>query len=248
LNVTLPDPWEPPKLEPAMTTDVPAAPVVGVTLLIAGVTANGTPLLVPLAVVTTTLPVVAAAGTVAVMLPALQAVAVAEVPLKVTVPDPCEAPKVEPAIATDDPTIPEFGVRLLMAGGTVKVTPLLAPLEVVTTRLPVVAPAGTVAVMRPALQAVTVAAVPLKVTVLVPCEAPKVEPAMTTDDPTIPEFGVRLLIAGVTLNVTPLLVFVPTVTVTLPVVAPAGTGTVIEPALQLVGVAAVPLNATELVP
>jgi hypothetical protein len=52
----------------------------------------------------------------------------------------------------------------------------------------------------------------------------------------------------VTLNVTPLLAVPPTVTTTLPVVAPAGTGTAMLVALQPVGVAAVPLNVTVLVP
>jgi hypothetical protein len=40
----------------------------------------------------------------------------------------------------------------------------------------------------------------------------------------------------------------PTVTTTGPVVAPVGTGTAMEPAFQLVGVATVPLNRTVLVP
>ena len=40
----------------------------------------------------------------------------------------------------------------------------------------------------------------------------------------------------------------PTVTTTLPVVAPVGTGATMLVELQLVGVAAVPLNATVLVP
>ena len=50
----------------------------------------------------------------------------------------------------------------------VKVTPLLAWLLTVTTTGPVVAPDGTEAEMLVALQLVGVAAVPLKVTVLVP--------------------------------------------------------------------------------
>jgi len=52
----------------------------------------------------------------------------------------------------------------------------------------------------------------------------------------------------VTVKATPLLATPPTVTATLPVVAPAGTGTVMLVALQLDGVAAVPLNVTVLVP
>src|SRR4029077_13063950 len=51
-----------------------------------------------------------------------------------------------------------------------------------------------------------------------------------------------------TMKLTPLLVTPPTVTVTLPVFAPLGTGTTMLVALQLVGVAAVPLNITVLDP
>src|SRR5258706_7438990 len=51
----------------------------------------------------------------------------------------------------------------------------------------------------------------------------------------------------VTVNVTPLLARPPTVTTTLPVVAPVGTGTAMLVADQLVGVAAAPLNVTVLV-
>src|SRR5436190_6203495 len=52
----------------------------------------------------------------------------------------------------------------------------------------------------------------------------------------------------VTVKATPLLARPPTVTTTIPEVAPVGTGTVRLVALQLVGVASVPLNATVLVP
>jgi hypothetical protein len=54
--------------------------------------------------------------------------------------------------------------------------------------------------------------------------------------------------AYVTVNTTPLLVGPYTVTTTLPVVAPAGTGATIEFELQFVGVVATPLNVTVLVP
>ena len=50
------------------------------------------------------------------------------------------------------------------------------------------------------------------------------------------------------MNGSPLLARPPTVTATLPVVAPAGTGTTMLVADQLVGVALVPLNVTELIP
>jgi len=50
-----------------------------------------------------------------------------------------------------------------------------------------------------------------------------------------------------TLKATPLLATPPTVTTTLPVVAPEGTDTVMLPVLHELGVASVPLNVTVLV-
>ena len=50
------------------------------------------------------------------------------------------------------------------------------------------------------------------------------------------------------MKLAPLLATPPTVTTTFPVVAPLGTGAMMLVALQLVGVAAVPLNFTVLVP
>jgi hypothetical protein len=50
--------------------------------------------------------------------------------------------------------------------------------------------------MLVALQLVGVAAVPLKVTVLVPCVAPKFAPAIVTGAATAPAFGLRLVIFG----------------------------------------------------
>ena len=155
---------------------------------------------------------------------------------------------------TEVPINPEVGLRLVIEGVgtiTVKDTPLLATPPTVTITLPVVAPPGTGAVMLVALQAVGVAAVPLNLTVLAPWEAPKLVPVMMTEVPTGPDVGLRLVMLGrgtVTVNVTPLLAVPPTVTTTLPVVAPVGTGTAMLVALQLVGIAGVPLNVTVLVP
>ncbi len=53
---------------------------------------------------------------------------------------------------------------------------------------------------------------------------------------------------AVTVKFTPLLATPPTVTTTVPVVAPLGTGAAILAALQFVGVAAIPLNVIVLVP
>jgi len=150
------------------------------------------------------------------------------------------------------PTGPDIGLRLEMLGGTktVKGAPLLARPPTVTMTLPDVAPFGTGTTMLVALQLVGAAAAPLKVTVLVPCEAPKFAPLIVTEVPTGPEVGERLVMLGETATVNPagLLGTPPTVTTILPVVAPAGTGTTMLVAPQLVGVAAVPLKVTVLVP
>jgi hypothetical protein len=50
--------------------------------------------------------------------------------------------------------------------------------------------------MVSALQLVGVAVVPLNVNVLVPCVAPKPEPAIVTEAPTAPEVGERLVMLG----------------------------------------------------
>src|SRR6266446_6554682 len=134
---------------------------------------------------------------------------------------------------------------------TVKLTPLLATPPTVTTTFPVVAPADTGTTMLAALQLVGVAVTPLNFTVLVPCTAPKFAPLIVTGVPTNPDAGFRPVMLGtgaVTVNATPLLATPPTVTTTLPVVAPAGTAATMLVALQLVGVAVIPLNCNMLVP
>ncbi len=66
--------------------------------------------------------------------------------------------------------------------------------------------------------------------------------------PCVKPSDVRLGPGEVTVNVTPLLATPLTVTMTLPVVAPLGTGAAMLVALQLVGVVAMPLNRTVLLP
>ena len=80
--------------------------------------------------------------------------------------------------------------------------------------------------------------------------APKFVPVIVTDVPITPEIGVKFVRLGDpgTVNSRPLLASPFTVTTTLPVVAWLGTGTTIDVALQLVGVAVVPLNDTALLP
>src|SRR5436190_21627 len=216
------------------------------------VTVKRTPLLACPPTVTTTFPVVAPVGTTTVRLVALQLIDVARVPLNVTVLVPFVAPRFAPVIVTAVPTGPDGGLSVVIDGGTVTVngTPLLARPPTVTTTLPVVAPVGTGTTMLVGLQLVGVASVPLNVTVLVPFVAPKFAPVIVTAVPTGPDVGLSVVIDGGTVTVkgTPLLATPPTVTTTLPVVAPLGTGTVRLVALQLLGVASVPLNATVLVP
>ncbi|MFZ0879237.1 MAG: hypothetical protein WA002_07055, partial [Candidatus Acidiferrales bacterium] len=130
---------------------------------------------------------------------------------------------------------------------------LLAWPPTLTTMLPVVAPVGTGATMDEALQLIGDAAVPLKVTVLVPCVAPKLAPPIVTDAATAPEFGVRLEMLGtglaeVTAKTAALLVTPLTVTITLPVVAPVGTGAMMVVAVQMDVVAAFPLKVIVLDP
>src|SRR5580765_471903 len=163
-------------------------------------------------------------------------VGVAVVPLNVMVLVPFVAPKFVPVTVTDVPTGPLFGDSVVNVGGgfTVKLRPLLASPPTVTTTLPVVAPAGTGTTMLVAVQLVGVAVVPLNLTVLVPCVAPKVVPAIVTAVPAGPVVGDRLVSVGgtVTVKLRPLLASTPNVTTTLPVVAPAGTGTTMLVAAQ----------------
>jgi len=125
----------------------------------------GTPL-----TVTTMLPVVAAEGTAATIEVAVQLViTVAGTPLKVSVLPPWGDPKFAPVMVTDTPTAADGGDTLVIPGigNTLNAAPLLGTPLTVTTTLPVVADAGTAAVIEPAVQfVIDVAATPLKVTVL----------------------------------------------------------------------------------
>jgi hypothetical protein len=95
--------------------------------------------------------------------------------------------------------VPLAVVALVMLGvdDTVKFTPLLATPPTVTTTLPEVAPAGTDVAMLVAVQFITVVAVPLKLTVLVPWEVPKFVPVIATGVPTGPDVVERLVMVGV---------------------------------------------------
>jgi hypothetical protein len=79
-------------------------------------TVKVTPLLATPPTVTTTGPVVAPPGTGTTMLPALQVLGVAGVPLTRTLLVACVAPKFAPLIVTGVPTAPDAGDRLVMLG------------------------------------------------------------------------------------------------------------------------------------
>lgn len=190
LNVTVPAVV--PKFDPEIVTEVPTGPEVGLRLLMlgGGVTVKGTPLLPTPPTKTTTFPEVAPVGTGMEILVSDQLVDRPWVPLKVTKLDivPTVGPKFVPVMVTRAPTGPELRLRLVIFGGgvTVKFTPLLARLLTVTMTFPVVAPEGTVTSMLDALQFVGVAAIPLKVTELEFCIAPKFDPVIVTFAPTGP--------------------------------------------------------------
>ncbi|HJV48153.1 MAG TPA: hypothetical protein VJ549_02645, partial [Geothrix sp.] len=146
LKVTAVAPLKP---VPVRVTRVPTGPLVGLSAVTVGVgmTVNEVLVLpVPPGVVTETLPVVAPAGTVAVTDRSEITVNEAGVPLKVT----AEAPlKPVPARVTTVPIGPVLGFSAVTVGAGMTVNEVLVlpvPPGVVTETLPVVAPAGTVAV------------------------------------------------------------------------------------------------------
>jgi hypothetical protein len=142
---------------------------------------------VPPAVVTVILPVVAPVGTVAVTEVAVLVVNVAVVPLNLTAVTP---ERFVPVMTTLVPTLPLVGENDVIVGTpvTVKLVALFAAVwpRTVTWMGPVVAPAGTVAVIWVDEFTVNVAAVVLNSTDEVP---QKFVPVITTLDPMAPLVG-----------------------------------------------------------
>jgi hypothetical protein len=130
-------------------------------------------------------------------------------------------------ITTLVPTGPLVGLKLVIAGFTVKLLALVAvPPGVVTAIVPVVAPPGTVAVIRVVELTVNVVAlVPLNLTDVAP---PRFAPLITTLVPTGPLAGVKFVIVGATVKLLALVAVPPgVVTLIVPVVALFGTVAVI---------------------
>ena len=137
----------PVKAVPVIVTLVPTDPFMGVKLVMPLTVKFAVLVPVPAGVVTLINPVVAPAGTVAVILIDEFTVKVAEAPLKVTAVAPV---KFAPLMVMLVLTRPLVGVKLVIwgRGPTVKLLALVAvPVGVVTLMVPVVAPAGTVAVI-----------------------------------------------------------------------------------------------------
>ena len=199
-------------------------------------------------------PVVAPVGTVVVILVAVEVVTTAVVPLNFTILFAGAVLKFVPVIVTVASTAPLNGLKLVMVGGgsvTVKLEELVAVRELTVTEIaPVVAPVGTVVVILVAVEADTVAAVPLKLTLLLAGVALKFVPVMVIVVPTTPLDGLKLVIVGegrVTVKFDALVAVKEfTMTETVPVVAPAGTVVVILVAVEAVTTAVVPLNFTTL--
>jgi len=187
---------------PVIVTTLPTGPLVGEKPVmvggVGGVTVKSWALVaVPEGVVTAILPVVAPEGTVAVswVPEGFHENAVALVTLNFTDVVPT---KMDPLIVTEDPTGPLVGEKLVMLGAheelTVKSSRLVVEPSGVKTRiLPVVAPVGTVAVMRLAELTLKMATVPLKSTDVAPC---KWSPPMATLVPTAPQAGEKAVISG----------------------------------------------------
>jgi len=151
---------------------------------------------VPAGVVTVIEPERAPDGTVALMRVALATVNAADTPPNLTDVAPV---KLEPVIATADPTGPEVGEIDVIAGAaavavTVNDPELVAvPAAVVTAIGPDVAPAGTVAVSCESELTVNVAAVPLNFTDEAPVNP---VPLTVTDVPAAPLVGANPLTVG----------------------------------------------------
>src|SRR5579862_2749395 len=161
-----------------------------------GVTVKVPPLLTTPEIVTETGPVEAPTGTGATMLPSLQLVAAAGIPLKLTVLLPWIAPNPFPLTVTAVPTGPAAGENPVMEARTLKLTEFEFCPETDTTTGPVVAPVGTGVTMLVFDHEVGVAAVPLNVTLLDPWEDPNAPPEIVTLDPSPPIVGETLDIKG----------------------------------------------------
>jgi hypothetical protein len=198
LNVTA---VAPVKFVPVIVTDVPTGPNVGVNEVIVG---GGTVKLVrldpvPPGAVTLIGPVVAVAGTVAVICVAEFTVnVVAAALLNVTAVAPV---KFVPVIMTDVPASPDVGVNDVIVGqfvlATVKVPKESVPSAFVTSAGPVVVPVPTTAVIDVPESILNEAALVLLNSTSVTLGLLKFVPVMVTTHPTGPLVGEIFVIIGI---------------------------------------------------
>jgi hypothetical protein len=199
LNVTA---VAPVKFVPVIVTDVPTGPNVGVNDVIVG---GGTVKLVrldpvPPGAVTLIGPVVAVAGTVAVICVAEFTVnVVAATLLNVTAVAPV---KFVPVMVTDVPASPDVGVNDVIVGqvpppGTVKVPKESVPSAFVTSTAPVVVPVPTTAVIEVGESILNEAALVLLISTSVTLGLLKFVPVMVTTHPTGPLVGEIFVIVGI---------------------------------------------------
>lgn len=117
-----------------------------------------------------------------------------------------------------------------------------------TVTSPLVAPMGTVTVNEVDEAFVTVATTPLNLTLFCDGIVLKPVPDKVTVEPIFPEVGERLLSVGPagvsTVNINPVTLSSPTLTLTVPVVALTGTVTISCVAVALLTTALTPLNLT----
>jgi hypothetical protein len=195
-------------------------------------------------------PDVATVGTVTVNEVVEAAVTVAVILLNLTMFSVGTVLKLVPVMVTLVPTAPWSGEKLVMVGFDVMVklstdTAVCDP--TCTEIVPDVAAVGTVTVNEVVEAAVTVAIVLLNLTTLFAAVALKLVPVMVTLVPAIPCSGEKLLMVGISGTIkscVEVMVWVPTVTVSLPVLAPAGTVVVMVVGVVAVMTAVVPLNRT----
>jgi hypothetical protein len=222
LNITA---VAPVKLVPVIVTEAPTAPLVGENDATVGATVTvklDALVPVPPGPVTVTVPVVAVAGTVAVICVPETIENVAVFVLNFTAVTPV---KLRPVSVTEVPTGPLAGANEPIDGATLNVAALAAvPPGVVTEIVPLVAPTGTLVVI--CVSEVTVkpnTLVPLNPTAVAPV---KPVPVIVTDTPTAPLFGANeLTVGGAKTAKAAVLPAVPAGVVMLidPVVAPVGT-------------------------
>src|SRR6266550_1155729 len=202
LNFTVVVPVKP---LPEMVTELPTAPEAGLKLVIFGRTLNTSVLTVGgLAPQLDTVmrPVVAPTGTTAVICTDESTVKTVVLTVSNRTLDTQAESNPLPEMVTLSPTLPLVGVKLVIFGTTVKVPALVAvPAGLVTVILPVMAVAGTVALIE--VEETTTSApaeTPPKVTSVA---VSRPVPSMVTSVPVVPLVGVKLVIvgAGTTLTV-----------------------------------------------